>query len=86
MFLLLAGCSTSAEKTSLSPKEIYLASGEEGYSIECSYRYHWRDCYAQADGLCQARGYDIVDKYEFADDYLRSAGHPDRRIIFVRCK
>ncbi len=85
IFLLLAGCSTAPEKTSLSTKKIYLAGGEQAYSIECSYSYNWRDCYEKAGGLCDARGYDITDKFEFQDDYLRSTSHPNRRIMFVKC-
>lgn len=65
VFLALAGCATQ--------KQIYLPSGETGYSINCSgSALTWEHCYAQAGKICATRGYEVLAR----DDEQGSTSSP----------
>jgi hypothetical protein len=85
IFLLLAGCSSVPERSGLSAKDVYLRSGEQGYSIRCSYSYDWPDCYKKADEVCGSSTYDVVDKFEFEAVYLGYRHNYMKRAMLARC-
>jgi hypothetical protein len=85
LFLLLTGCSTPPERSGLSANDVYLRSGEQGYSIRCSFGYDWQDCYEKAGEVCASNMFDVLDKFEFSDEYLRYRSNHMKRTMLVRC-
>jgi hypothetical protein len=54
VFLLLAGCGATVNKT-------YLPNGEQGYAIDCSGAgAQLIDCYEKAGNVCGSSGYEIA--------------------------
>ena len=46
-----------------SSKEVAIAAGERGYSIDCSGdMLDWSLCYQEAGQICGRKGFEIVDK------------------------
>ena len=84
VFLLLAGCSTAPERSGLSAKDVYLRSGEQGYSIRCSFSNAWPDCYEKAGEVCSST-FGVIDKFEFSDEYLRYRSSHMKRAMLARC-
>ena len=71
VFLLLAGCSATVNKT-------YLPNGEQGYAIDCSsVGAKSIDCYEQAGSVCGSKGYEVIS----AGDLRLS-----NRGMLIRCK
>ncbi|MEA3244317.1 MAG: hypothetical protein U9Q19_12910 [Pseudomonadota bacterium] len=55
LFILLTACATS--------KEVDIAEGQRGYSIDCSGdKLNWSLCYEKAGQICAEKGFEIVDK------------------------
>lgn len=55
LVILLAACATS--------KEIDVAEGQRGYSIDCSAdRLNWSLCYEKAGQICGEKGFEILDR------------------------
>jgi len=55
LFILLTACATS--------KEVDIAEGQRGYSIDCSGdKLNWSLCYEKAGQICTEKGFEIVDK------------------------
>ena len=55
LVMLLSACATS--------KEIDIAEGQRGYSIDCSADHlNWSLCYEEAGQICTEKGFEIVDK------------------------
>ena len=55
LVMLLTACATS--------KEIDIAEGQRGYSIDCSADHlDWSLCYEKAGKICGAKGFEILDK------------------------
>lgn len=53
--LLLTACASS--------KEVDIAEGQRGYSIDCSGdKRNWSLCYQKAGQICGEKGFEIVDK------------------------
>ena len=53
--MLLSACATS--------KEIDIAEGQRGYSIDCSAEHlDWSRCYEKAGQICGEKGFEILDK------------------------
>ena len=53
--IVLTACATS--------KEIDIAEGQRGYSIDCSGDHlDWSLCYQKAGDICGEKGFEIVDK------------------------
>jgi len=53
--ILLSACATS--------KEIDIAEGQRGYSINCSADHlNWSLCYEKAGQICDEKGFEILDK------------------------
>ena len=55
LILCLTACATS--------KEIEIAEGQRGYSIDCSGdKLNWSLCYQEAGEICGEKGFEIMDK------------------------
>ena len=56
LILSLTACATS--------KEIDIAEGQRGYSIDCSGdKLNWSLCYQEAGQICGEKGFEIIDKH-----------------------
>jgi hypothetical protein len=70
-FVHTAGCAT-ASKT-------YTADGRPGYDVHCNgAALTWAACSAKAGELCEANGYDILERHMW--------GFPLMRNMIVACK
>ncbi|MGB5728421.1 MAG: hypothetical protein WBM52_14580 [Thiogranum sp.] len=55
LVMMLSACATS--------KEIDIAEGQRGYSIDCSADHlNWSLCYEKAGQICDEKGFEILDK------------------------
>jgi len=55
LVILLTACATA--------KEVDIAEGQRGYSIDCSGEgISWSLCYEKAGQICGEKGFEIVDK------------------------
>jgi len=55
LVILLTACATS--------KEVDIAEGQRGYTIDCSGdRLNWSLCYEKAGQICGEKGFEILDK------------------------
>ena len=82
---LLMACATS--------KEIEIAEGQIGYSIECSGdALNWSLCYEKAGQICDEKGFEILDKtggtgvvVVSAEDDAYGESGPNRSMV-IKCR
>ena len=78
--LVINACSVSSKENAVE---------EFTHTIYCSgSSYDWDTCYEKASGLCSAKEYEVIQKYEDIGAYAayESAQElPERRLI-IRCK
>lgn len=81
----LASCATQ--------KSIYLPDGRKGHSINCSgSALSWELCYEKAGQICQASGYEILEKDEDEGAAISGTqwgvfgGTTNTRTMIIACK